>query len=103
MSRSGRALRVLAPGGDLMGLVVAATRVYVNEGSGYKDCIPTWALNLYDLKGSQERSFKQSEFEILSKILRKDPEEPLDADRGRDAETSEAFFTCCTHDGFALG
>src|SRR5206468_2982136 len=54
-----RAPRVLAAGGDSMGLVVAATRVYVNEGSGYKDWIPTWALNPYDLKGSQERGFKQ--------------------------------------------
>jgi len=70
-----RAPRVLAAGGDSMGLVVAATRVYVNEGSGYKDWIPTWALNPYDLKGSVERGFKQSEFDILGKI-RKDPKSP---------------------------
>src|SRR5258708_15952888 len=70
-----RSPRVLSTGADSMGLVVAATRVYVNEGSGYKDWVPTWALNPYDLKGSQEHGFKQNEFDILGKI-RKDPKSP---------------------------
>ena len=65
-----RAPRVLAAGADSLGLVVAATRVYVNEGSGYKDWVPTWALNPYDLKGSVERGFKQREFDIPGKIRR---------------------------------
>ena len=68
-----------------MGLVVAATRVYVNEGSGYKDWFPTWALNPYDLKGSRDRGFKQSEFDILGKI-RQRSQQPVDEDGSPHAE-----------------
>ncbi len=93
-----RAPRVLAPGGDSMGLVVAATRVYVNEGSGYKDWIPTWAINPYDLKGSQERGFKQSEFDILGKI-RKDPKSPW---MQTEARMPNLALYLSTHDGFRL-
>ena len=80
-----RAPRVLATGGDSMGLVIAATRVYVNEGSGYKDWFPTWALNPYDLKGSRGTRLQAEGI----RHSRQDPQgsqEPLDADRGSDAE-----------------
>ena len=93
-----RAPRVLAPGGDSMGLVVAATRVYVNEGSGYKDWIPTWALNPYDLKGSQERGFTQSEYDILGKI-RQDPKSPW---MQTEARMPNLALYLSTHDGFRL-
>ena len=81
-----------------MGLVVAATRVYVNEGSGYKDWIPTWALNPYDLKGSVERGFKQSEFDILGKI-RKDPKSPW---MQTEARMPNMALYLSTHEGFPL-
>src|SRR5207244_325139 len=81
-----------------MGLVVAATRVYVNEGSGYKDWIPTWALNPFDLKGSQERGFKQKEFDILGKI-RKDPNSPW---MRTEARMPNMALYLSTHDGFPL-
>src|SRR5947209_4084707 len=93
-----RAPRVLSPGGDSMGLVVAATRVYVNEGSCYKDWIQTWALNPYDLKGSQERGFKQREFDILGKI-RKDPKSPW---MQTEARMPNLALYLSTHDGFPL-
>jgi hypothetical protein len=93
-----RAPRVLAPGGDSMGLVVAATRVYVNEGSGYKDFFPTWALNPYDFKGSQERGFKQSEYDILGKV-RKDPKSPW---MQTEARMPNMALYLSTHDGFRL-
>ena len=81
-----------------MGLVIAATRVYVNEGSGYKDWFPTWALNPYDLKGSQERGFKQKEFDILGKI-RKDPKSPW---MQTEARMPNMALYLSTHDGFPL-
>ena len=93
-----RSPRVLSPGGDSMGLVIAATRVYVNEGSGYKDWFPTWALNPYDLKGSQERGFKQKEFDILGKI-RKDPKSPW---MQTEARMPNMALYLSTHDGFPL-
>jgi len=93
-----RAPRVLAPGGDSMGLVIAATRVYVNEGSGYKDWIPTWALNPLDLKGSQERGFKEREFDILGKV-RKDPKSPW---MQTEARMPNMALYLSTHDGFRL-
>jgi hypothetical protein len=93
-----RSPRVLSPGGDSMGLVIAATRVYVNEGSGYKDWFPTWALNPYDLKGSQERGFKPKEFDILGKI-RKDPKSPW---MQTEARMPNMALYLSTHDGFPL-
>ncbi|MDB5336871.1 MAG: hypothetical protein JWN70_2490, partial [Planctomycetaceae bacterium] len=93
-----RSPRVLAAGGDSMGLVVAATRVYVNEGSGYKDWIPTWALNPYDLKGSVERGIKQSEFDILGKV-RKDPKSPW---MQTEVRMPNMALYLSTHDGFRL-
>jgi hypothetical protein len=90
--------RVLSTGADSMGLVIAATRVYVNEGSGYKDWFPTWALNPYDLKGSQQRGFKQSEFDILGKI-RQDPKSPW---MQTEARMPNMALYLSTHDGFPL-
>jgi cytochrome c5 len=93
-----RSPRVLSTGGDSMGLVIAAARVYVNEGSGYQDWFPTWALNPYDLKGSQERGFKQSEFDILGKV-RKDPQSPW---MQTEARMPNMALYLSTHDGFPL-
>jgi hypothetical protein len=93
-----RAPRVLSPGGDSMGLVIASTRVYVNEGSGYKDWIPTWAVNPYDLAGSEERGFKQKEFDILGKV-RKDPKSPW---MQTEARMPNMALYLSTHEGFPL-
>jgi hypothetical protein len=93
-----RSPRVLSTGADSMGLVVAATRVYVNEGSGYKDWFPTWALNPLDLKGSRDRGFKQSEYDILGKI-RKDPKSPW---MQTEARMPNMALYLSTHDGFPL-
>jgi len=93
-----RAPRVLATGADSMGLVVAATRVYVNEGSGHRDWYPTWALNPFDLKGSRDRGFKQSEYDILGKI-RKDPNGPW---MKTEARMPNMALYLSTHDGFPL-
>ncbi len=93
-----RSPRVLSTGGDSMGLVVAATRVYVNEGSGYKDWFPTWALNPYDFKGSRERGFKQSEFDILGKI-RQDPDSPW---MKTEVRMPNMALYLSTHEGFPL-
>ncbi len=93
-----RSARVLSTGGDSMGLVIAATRVYVNEGSGYKDWFPTWALNPYDLKGSRDRGFKQSEFDILGKI-RKDPDSSW---MKTEVRMPNMALYLSTHEGFPL-
>ena len=93
-----RSPRVLSTGGDSMGLVVAATRVYVNEGSGYKDWFPTWALNPYDLKGSRDRGFRQSEYDILGKI-RKDPDSPW---MKTEVRMPNMALYLSTHEGFPL-
>jgi hypothetical protein len=93
-----RSPRVLSTGADSMGLVIAAARVYVNEGSGYKDWFPTWALNPYDLKGSQKRGFKQSEYDILGTI-RQDPNSPW---MKTEARMPNMALYLSTHDGFPL-
>jgi hypothetical protein len=93
-----KAPKVLSDGADSMGLVIAAARVYVNEGSGYKDWFPTWALNPYDLKGSHDRGFKQSEFDIIGKI-RKDPNSPW---MKTEARMPNMAVYLSAHDGFAL-
>jgi hypothetical protein len=93
-----RSPRVLSTGADSMGLVIAAARVYVNEGSGYKDWYPTWALNPFDLKGSRARGFKQSEYDILGKI-RKDPNSPW---MKTEARMPNMALYLSTHDGFPL-
>ena len=93
-----KAPRVLATGGDSMGLVVASCRVYVNEGSGWQDWLPTWAVNPNDLKGSQERGFKQSEYDILGKI-RQDPNSPW---MQTEVRMPNMALYLSTHDGFPL-
>jgi hypothetical protein len=93
-----RSPRVLSTGADSMGLVIAATRVYVNEGSGYKDWFSTWAVNPFDLKGSMERGFKQKEYDILGKI-RKDPNSPW---MQTEARMPNMALYLSTHDGFPL-
>jgi hypothetical protein len=93
-----RSARVLSTGGDSMGLVVAATRVYVNEGSGFKDWFPTWALNPYDLKGSRDRGFKQREFDIIGK-MRKDPDSPW---MKTEVRMPNMALYLSTHEGFPL-
>ena len=59
-----------------MGLLMASTRVYVNEGS-YHDLwvSSTWALNPFDIKGSVARKFKPGEFDLIN-TARKDPNSP---------------------------
>jgi hypothetical protein len=66
---------VLADGADSMGLVMASTRVYVNEGSGWQKWIQTMALNPYDIQGSIARNFTPKEFDLIGEI-RKDPNSP---------------------------
>ena len=93
-----RAPRVLSTGADSMGLVMAGTRVYVNEGMSYKDWYQTWALNPFDLKGSYERGFKQSEYDIIGKI-RKDPNSPW---MKTEVRMPNMALYLSAHDGFAL-
>ncbi len=93
-----RSPRVLSTGADSMGLVIAATRVYVNEGSCYQDWLPTWALNPYDLKGSQDRGFQQREFDILGK-MRKNPKSPW---MQTEARMPNMALYLTTHHGFPL-
>jgi len=93
-----RTPKVLSTGADSLGLVIAATRVYVNEGSGYKDFFPTWAVNPYDLQGSMKRGFKQSEFDIIGKV-RKDPKSPW---MQTEARMPNMALYLSTHDGFPL-
>src|SRR4029077_11293324 len=93
-----RSPRVLSTGADSMGLVIATVRVYVNEGSGYKDWFSTWAVNPFDLKGSMERGFKQSEYDILGKV-RKDPNSPW---MQTEARAPNVALYLSTHDGFPL-
>jgi hypothetical protein len=58
-----------------MGLVMASTRVYVNEGSAHDLWVNTWALNPFDIKGSVARKFKPAEFDLIG-TARKDPNSP---------------------------
>ena len=66
---------VLADGSDSLGLVMAATRVYVNEGSNWEKWIQTFALNPFDIKESMARNFTPKEFDLIGEI-RKDPNSP---------------------------
>jgi hypothetical protein len=58
-----------------MGLVMASTRVYVNEGSAHDLWVTTWALNPFDIKESVARNFKPGEFDLIS-TARNDPNSP---------------------------
>src|SRR4029078_12762085 len=66
---------VLIDGADSMGLVMASTRVYVNEGSGHDLWVTTWALNPFDLEESIRRDFKPGGFDLINTAL-KDPNSP---------------------------
>jgi len=66
---------VLSDGSDSMGLVMASTRVYVNEGSNWEKWIQTFALNPFDVKESIARNFTPKEFDLIGEI-RKDPNSP---------------------------
>jgi mono/diheme cytochrome c family protein len=66
---------VLSDGADSMGLLMASTRVFVNEGMMWEKWIETMALNPYDLKGSMARNFATKEFDLIGEI-RRDPNSP---------------------------
>jgi hypothetical protein len=67
---------VLSDGADSMGVLMASTRVYVNEGMMHELWTPTtWALNPFDIKESIRRRFKTGEFDLI-KTARKDPNSP---------------------------
>jgi cytochrome c5 len=56
---------VLSDGADSTGLLMASTRVYVNEYMMFPLwSSKTWALNPMDLKGSAKRNFKGGEFPL---------------------------------------
>ena len=59
-----------------MGLVMASTRVYVNEGMMHRFVVSTtWALNPFDIKESIRTNFKPGEFDLIGTV-RKDPNSP---------------------------
>ncbi len=67
---------VLSGGEDSMGILMASTRVYVNEGMMHDLWVSTtWALNPWDLKESIRRGFKTGEFDLIG-TARKDPNSP---------------------------
>jgi hypothetical protein len=70
-----RTPHVLADGSDSMGLVMASTRVYVNEGMMWQTWVHTMALNPFDLKESIARNFTTKEFDLIGEV-RKDPNSP---------------------------
>ena len=67
---------VLADGGDSMGLVMASTRVYVNEFMMFDLwSSTTFALNPFDIKESIRKNFKPGDFDLIGTV-RKDPNSP---------------------------
>jgi hypothetical protein len=67
---------VLADGADSMGLLMASTRVYVNEGCMHDLWMSkAWPINPFDLKESLRREFKPGEFDLIREA-RKDPNSP---------------------------
>jgi hypothetical protein len=67
---------VLADGADSMGLLMASTRVYVNEGCMHDLWISkAWPVNPFDLKDSLRRNFEPGEFDLIN-VARKDPKSP---------------------------
>jgi hypothetical protein len=70
-----RTPHVLSDGADSMGLLMASTHVYVNEGMMWERWAQTMALNPADLKGSMARNFAPKEFDLIGEI-RKDPNSP---------------------------
>jgi len=67
---------VLSDGADSMGLLMASTRVYVNEGCMHELWTSkAWPINPFDLKESLRRNFEPGEFDLISEA-RKDPNSP---------------------------
>jgi hypothetical protein len=67
---------VLSDGADSMGLLMASTRVYVNEGCQHELWInKTWPINPFNLKDSINRKFEPGEFDLINEA-RKDPNSP---------------------------
>jgi RoxA-like, cytochrome c-like len=59
-----------------MGLLMASTRVYVNEGCMHELWTSkAWPVNPFDLKESLRRNFQPAEFDLI-KEARKDPNSP---------------------------
>jgi hypothetical protein len=70
---------ILVDGSDSMSILMASTRVYVNEGSAHDLWVSTtWALNPFDIKESIARNFKPANRTIGT--ARKD-QNSLDGDR----------------------
>ncbi len=70
-----RTPHVLSDGADSMGLMMASTRVFVNEGMMWETWVHTMALNPYNLKESMARNFTPKEFDLIGEV-RKDPNSP---------------------------
>jgi len=71
-----KAPHVLADGADSMGLLMASTRVYVNEGCNNDLWISkAWPVNPYNLQESLRRDFEPGEFDLIN-TARKDPNSP---------------------------
>jgi hypothetical protein len=70
-----RTPHVLADGADSMGLLMASSRVYVNEGMMWQTWLKTMALNPFNLKESVARNFATKEFDLIGEV-RKDPNSP---------------------------
>src|SRR5262249_30420296 len=67
---------VLSDGADSMGVLMASTRVYVNEGMKHElSTSTTFDLNPFDIKESMRRRFKTGEFDLIN-TARKDPNSP---------------------------
>ena len=67
---------VLSDGADSMGLLMASTRVFVNEGMMHDLWVSTtWPVNPFDLKQSVQRGFRPGEFDLIN-TARKDPNSP---------------------------
>ena len=59
-----------------MGVLMASTRVFVNEGMMHDLWVSTtWALNPFDIKESIRRKFEPGEFDLIG-TARKDPNSP---------------------------
>jgi hypothetical protein len=58
-----------------MGVLMASTRVYVNEGMMWQTWVKTMALNPFDPKESVARNFATAEFDLIGEV-RKDPNSP---------------------------
>ncbi len=89
---------VLTDGADSMSVLMASTRVYVNEGMMHKLWYNAWPLNPFDLFGSLRRGFKPAEFDLIA-TARKDPNSPW-MQTERRMPNMATFLT--TYDSFPL-